>query len=153
MLWSVLWLVVGRVMWLVVNMMSGDWCISIRFVSERRSSLVSWERIRMVKVFCWKSFGRGQGLVSRKARIFAGDIILFVSSKRRSPVTRNFAVILTFTPFTTYEKTSLAEWAGRSFTNGFSGPWSFRVFWETHASTGWQRFNAVSTYQLSSVWR
>ena len=50
-----------------------------------------------------------QGLVSRKARIFSGDIIFFVSSKRRSPVSRNFAVILTFAPFTTYEKTSFTE--------------------------------------------
>ena len=37
MLWSVLWFVVGIVMWLEVRMESSDWCISIRFVSEGRS--------------------------------------------------------------------------------------------------------------------
>ena len=63
----------------------------------------------------------------------AGDIILFVSSKHRCSVSRNFAVILIFTPFTAYKKTSCKEWVSRSFMNGFSGPWSFQVFWETHA--------------------
>ena len=51
----------------------------------------------------------------------SGRLILFVSSKRRRLEARNFAVILIFIPFTTYEKTSLTEKAGRSFTNGFSG--------------------------------
>ena len=36
----------------------------------------------------------------------SGDIILFVSSKRRCLKARNFAVILIFIPFTAYEKTS-----------------------------------------------
>ena len=61
----------------------------------------------------------------------SGDIILFVSSKRRRLEARNFAVILIFIPFTTYEKTSFTELAGRSFTNGFSGSKSFRDFRET----------------------
>ena len=39
----------------------------------------------------------------------SGDIILFVSSKRRRLEARNFAVILIFIPFTTYEKTSFTE--------------------------------------------
>ena len=41
----------------------------------------------------------------------SGDIILFVSSKRRRLEDRNFAVIFVtiFIPFTTYEKTSFAE--------------------------------------------
>ena len=43
----------------------------------------------------------------------SGDIILFVSSKRKRLEARNFAVIFIFTPFTTYEKTSFA---GRSRT-------------------------------------
>ena len=38
-----------------------------------------------------------------------GDIILFVSSKRRRLEARNFAVILILIPFTTYEKTSFTE--------------------------------------------
>ena len=58
-------------------------------------------------------------------------VILSVSSKRRRLEARNFAVILIYTPFTTYEKTSFKELAGRSFTNGFLGPKSFRNFWET----------------------
>ena len=57
-----------------------------------------------------------------------GDI---VSSKRRRLEARNFAVILIFVPFTTYEKTSFSEKAGRSLKNGFSGPNIFRDFRET----------------------
>ena len=37
------------------------------------------------------------------------EIILFVSSKRRRLEARNFAVIVTFIPLTTYEKTSFTE--------------------------------------------
>ena len=63
MLWFVsglvLWLVVGRVMWLAVTMVSGDWCISIQFVSKGRSSLVSWERIRMWWRFLLKIVWKG----------------------------------------------------------------------------------------------
>ena len=44
--------------------------------------------------------GPGQGPVSLKSRNCSGDIILFVSSKRRCSV----SVILMFIPFTTYEK-------------------------------------------------
>ena len=40
MLWSVLWLVVGKVMWLVVRIVSGDWCITIRFESEGEIKVV-----------------------------------------------------------------------------------------------------------------
>ena len=58
-----------------------------------------------------------------------GDIILFVSSKRRRLEARNFAVI--FIPLTTCEKISFTEKAGRNFTNGFSGPKCFRDFRET----------------------
>ena len=39
----------------------------------------------------------------------SSDIVLFVSSKRRRLEARNFAVILIFIPFTTYEKTSFTE--------------------------------------------
>ena len=55
-------------------------------------------------------------------RQLLGDIILFVSSKQRRLEARNFAVILIFVPFTTYQKTSFTEYAGRNFRNGFSGP-------------------------------
>jgi len=37
----------------------------------------------------------------------SGDIILFVSSKRRRLEARNFTVIFIVIPFTTYEKTSV----------------------------------------------
>ena len=40
-------------------------------------------------------------------------------------------LILIYIPFTTYEKNSFTELAGRSFTNGFSGPKCFRDFRET----------------------
>ena len=56
----------------------------------------------------------------------SGDIILFVSSKRRLFEARNFAVI--FIPFTTFEKTSFTELACRSFRNGFSGRKRFGAF-------------------------
>ena len=39
----------------------------------------------------------------------SGDIILFVSSKRRGLEARNFAFIFSFIPFTTYEKTSFTQ--------------------------------------------
>ena len=39
----------------------------------------------------------------------SGDIILFVSSKRRRLEARNFAVIFIFIPFTTCEKISFTE--------------------------------------------
>ena len=44
---------------------------------------------------------------------------------------QNFAVILIFIPFTTYEKISFTESASQSFTNGYSGPRSFQDFRET----------------------
>ena len=69
----------------------------------------------------------------------SADIILFVSSKRRRLEARNFAVILIFIPFTTYEKTSFTEKAGRSFTNGFSGPKSSRDFRETGPRTRFEK--------------
>ena len=47
------------------------------------------------------------------------DIIRFVYSKRRRLEAGNFAVILLFIPFTTYEKPSFTELAGWSLTNGF----------------------------------
>ena len=72
-----------------------------------------------------------QGSVSRKSRHISGDIIHLVSSKRKRLEARNFAVILILISFITYEKTSFPEQAGRSFTNGFSGPKSFRDFRET----------------------
>ena len=70
----------------------------------------------------------------------SGDIILFVSSKLRRLEARNFAVIFIFIPFTTYEKTSFTEYTGRSFTNGFSGPKSFREFRETAPRFGKKHF-------------
>ena len=49
---------------------------------------------------------------SKVPRLFgriSGDIILFVSSKRRRLEARNVAVIFIFIPFTTYKKTSFKE--------------------------------------------
>ena len=85
-------------------------------------------------------FGPG-ACFSKVPKLFgriSSDIILFVSSKRKRLEARNFAVIFIFIPFTTYEKISFTEQAGRSFTNGFSGPKSFRDFRET----GLRFFNA-----------
>ena len=66
--------------------------------------------------------------VTRKSRNFSGDTILFVSWKRRRSKTRNCTDILIFLPITSCGKTSFTEQAGRSFTDGFSDPKSFRDF-------------------------
>ena len=95
--------------------------------------LRSFAMLRRSERKTWNNSGLGP--VSRKSRDFSGDIILFVSSKRRCFVTWNFALILIFTPVTTYKKISFTEWAGRSFTNGFSGPKSLPDFRETGAWT------------------
>ena len=64
-----------------------------------------------------KAFGR-----------ISGDVIVFVFSKRGCLEAPNFAVILIFIPFITYEMTSFTEQAGGSFTNDFLSPKSFRHF-------------------------
>ena len=69
----------------------------------------------------------GSGLEARFSKVpklfghISGHIIRLVCSKGRRLEARNFAVILIYIPFTTYEKTSFTELVGRSFTNGFSG--------------------------------
>ena len=72
----------------------------------------------------------------------SGYIIHFVSSKRKRFEARHFAFILIFIPFTTYEKTGFTELAGRSFTNGFSGPESFRDFRETGPRSDWLKLTS-----------
>ena len=100
--------------------------------SKFRRYNASKQRSKFVRLNFRPSFNRrDQGAVSRKTRNFSGDIILFVSSKRRRLEARNFAVIFIFIPFTTYDKTSFTGQAGRSFTNDFSGPKSSRDFRET----------------------
>ena len=76
---------------------------------------------------------RMQGLIYRKSRNFsvAIRVFFFISSKQRCLQARNFAVILIFIPFTTYQRTSFTEWAGRKFRNGFSSPKRFRDFRQT----------------------
>ena len=91
-------------------------CSKISFSKQPDCSLTAGARFSKVP----KLFGR-----------ISGYIILFVSSERRRLGTRNFAFILIFIPFTTYEKTGFPELACRSFTNGFSGPKSFPDFRET----------------------
>ena len=63
----------------------------------------------------------------------SGEIILFVSSKRTEGVSRHKTLQCVSVVFHLqyHEKTSPAELAVRSFTNGFSGPKSFRNFRET----------------------
>ena len=58
---------------------------------EKRASGVCFSKVP-------KLFGR-----------ISGNIILFVSSKRRRTEARNFAVIFIFIPLRTYEKTSFTE--------------------------------------------
>ena len=70
----------------------------------------------------WVRFSKGPKLFGR----ISGDIVLFVSSKRRRLRARNFTVILIFLPLTTHQKASFTEWASQRFRKGFSGPKSFR---------------------------
>ena len=56
-----------------------------------------------------------------------------------------------FIPFTTYEKTSFSDQVGRSFTNGFSGPKSFRGFLETHPSRQRKVFIVIAFLWLA-IW-
>ena len=62
-----------------------------------------------------------------KSRISV-DIIRFVYSKRRRLGAGNFAVILLFIPFTTYDKPSFTELAGWSLTDGFRARKVFGTF-------------------------
>ena len=56
---------------------------------------------------------QAQGLFLKSPETFfgriSGDVVLFISSKPGRLEARNFAVIFTFIPFTTYEKTSCTE--------------------------------------------
>ena len=105
--------------------------------SERNYVNIFVITITFERHFVIVMFGPGARF-SKVPRLFgriSGDIILFVSSKRRCTEARNFADILIFISYTTYEKISFTEWAGRSFTNGFSGPKSLRDFRETGPSS------------------
>ena len=85
---------------------------------------------------CFRDLGARFSKVPKIFGRISGDIILLVSSKRRRLEARNFAVILIFISFATFEKTSFTEEAGRSFTNGFSGPKRLRDFGETGSCIG-----------------
>ena len=91
-----------------------------------------------IKVICFSTRWIVLAPVSRKSRNVSGDISLSITSKWRRSETRNVAVMLFFIPFKTYQKTSFTGWAGRSFTNRFSGQKSFWDFqetgpwWQTH---------------------
>ena len=93
---------------------------------------ISWasghEQAPTLKV---QKFHNGRGKVPKLFGRISGDIMLFVSSKRRRLEAQIFEFILIFIPSTTCEKTSFIELASRSFTNGFLGPKSFRDFRET----------------------
>jgi len=97
--------------------------------SKNVSSCIAFKCIKLYRNWCYPGacFSKVPKLFGR----ISGYIIHFVSSKRKRLEARNFAFILIFIPFTTYEKTGFTELAGRSFTNGFSGPESFRDFRET----------------------
>ena len=106
-----------------------------------------WLRSTETCTFLWKlmvgsnlaSSNSGHGVrFSKVPKLFgcsSGDMIIFVSLKRRRLEARNFAVILIFILFTTYQKTGFKEETSRSFTNGFSGPKCFRDFRETGPRT------------------
>ena len=90
--------------------------------------------IRLIALsILWTTGARFSKVPSLFERI-SGNIVLFVSSKPRRLEARNFTPISIVIPFTTYEMTRFTEWAGRSFTNGFSGPKSLRHFRETRPS-------------------
>ena len=81
----------------------------IKFISTR-GHVISSIYLFLARAGIWVPFVESPEIL--------GHIILCVSSKRRRLEARNFAVILIFVPFTTYEKTSFiaeAGAAGRSF--------------------------------------
>ena len=71
-----------------------------------------------------------QGPVSRSPQT-SGVTISFVSQERRGFKSLNFTVIFLFVILKTCQKIGFAKQAVGSFTNGFSGPKSFRDFRET----------------------
>ena len=71
--------------------------------SIRRSGVICG--FRLLLLYSGTCFSKVPKLYGR----ISGDIILFVSSKRRCLEARNFAVIFIFIPFTTCEKTSFTE--------------------------------------------
>ena len=82
----------------------------------------------------------------------SGDKILFVSSRRMLLKARKLPIILISIPFTTYEETSFTESAGRSFTNGFSRPKSFRDYRETGPWPTPSRSLQSATFLLLGNW-
>ena len=81
----------------------------LSFVSEEKNILLS-ELITLQDNFIQEQcITTVLGPVSRKSPNFSGDVILFVSSKRRLLEARNFAGIFIFIPFTTYEITSFTQ--------------------------------------------
>ena len=93
-------------------------CECVEVSGEPSAKLEGISQIRNVQfeergLRVWRAYQLGPGTRFMKApsifRRISGDVILFVSSKRRCLEARNFAVILIFIPFTTYEKTSFTE--------------------------------------------
>ena len=93
--------------------------------------LLSWEKTcHTNSTACRRTVEAGPRF-SKVPKLFGRisvDIIRFVYSKRRPLEAGNFAVILLFIPFTTYEKTSFIELAGWSLTNGFRARKVFGTF-------------------------
>ena len=83
----------------------------------------------------------------------SGDIILFVSSKRKRLEARNFAVIFILILITIYWKTRFTEKAGRGFKSGFSGAKSSRDFREPWGpNPTWQRHCIVKKWSTHKQW-
>ena len=87
------------------------------------NQLICFSPIGVPRICCAISIRvSGLGPVSRKSRNFSGDIIIFVSSKRRRLEARNLAVILIFIPYNI--------WKDPLYRISSSGPKSFRDFRE-----------------------
>ena len=82
-----------------VSLFDSDWLFEKRLLDESKPRAKDSTKVTT----------RDLGPVSRKTRNLSGEVILFVSSKRKCSVSQNFAVILIFIPFTTYKKTSFTE--------------------------------------------
>ena len=70
-----------------------------------------------------------------RAIFYSGVTIPFVSQKRRGFKTSNFTVIFLFVTLKTCSKLGFPKQTVGSFTNGFSGPKSYRDFRETSPSS------------------
>ena len=92
--------------------------------TEERSQIPNFDCVLPSTGTAWPPAARFSNVPKLFGRI-SGDIVLFVSSKRRRLKARNFAVILIFLPFATYEKTPALQKERVGVLGTAAGPETF----------------------------